>query len=70
MGALKYGLEEFYDPVHSDWMGLGPEWNSGMIFGGFHRESYEMDDGGTSSWSKRHGTSPLHSTSGARSRLN
>lgn len=46
MGALKYELSDFYDLVLTDWIGGGPEWNSGITFGGFAGKSYEMDNGG------------------------
>jgi hypothetical protein len=31
--AAAYELSEFFDPVVSDWMGAGPQWNSGVIYG-------------------------------------
>jgi len=43
--ARKYDLTEFYDPVISDW-GFGPEWNSGLSFGGLEGVDYERDHHG------------------------
>jgi hypothetical protein len=34
--AENYGLMEFYDPKISDWMSMGPSWNSGVIYGPSH----------------------------------
>lgn len=43
--ARKYGLTEFFDPVIGNWIGLGPEWNSGLIFGASDgRELFVGDD--------------------------
>jgi hypothetical protein len=44
--ARKYGLDEFYDPIISDWMHLGPEWNSGLVFGPLHGSDYRLSDEG------------------------
>ena len=46
-GARRYGLLELYDPVVSDWMSSGPEWHSGLVYGGFEGEEMIVgEDGG------------------------
>lgn len=40
VGAYRYQLHQFFDPVISNWCGLGPEWHSGLVFGGFDRTDY------------------------------
>lgn len=41
--AQKYELDAFFDPVISDWMGGGPEWGSGILYGGEHGKRYLSD---------------------------
>ena len=38
--AERFRLEELYDPVISEWMGCGPEWNSGLIHSGLNGRDY------------------------------
>lgn len=45
-GAKKYLLDEFFDPVISDWITLGPEWNSGLVIGGFDQTEWVVNSEG------------------------
>lgn len=44
--AEKYGLSELYDPVISDWMTLGPEWSTGLVYGGFDTSELKLTSAG------------------------
>ena len=45
-GAWKYKLQEFFDPIISDWGGCGPIWGSGMILGGMDGYDYTRNECG------------------------
>ena len=46
-GAQRFGLTQFFDPVISEWGVGGPEWNSGIEYGGGHGEEWVVaPDGG------------------------
>ena len=44
--AFKYKLQEFFDPIISDWAGCGPIWRSGMILGGINGCDYRITESG------------------------
>jgi len=44
--AKQYGLDVLYDPVISNWMSCGPEWNSGLVYGGFDHSEWRYAPNG------------------------
>lgn len=45
-GAQRYALMKFFDPVISEWVYGGPEWNSGLILGGFDGQEWTVTNDG------------------------
>jgi hypothetical protein len=45
-GALRYGLSDFYDPIVCNWGAFGPEWGTGLIYGGEHGREWRVTETG------------------------